>query len=106
MAPHQCSLLGILFLLCRYCFECARTVWLTGDFYSIISEVPSTSGLLIVDVRRFSNIFFSELRYSHTKKEGNKVAHNLIRYALHISDYIVWMEDVPPQIFLLFIYFL
>ena len=31
-APHQCSLLGLLFLLCRYCFERAKAVWLTGDF--------------------------------------------------------------------------
>ena len=31
-APHRCSLLGLFFLLCRYCFEHMRTVWLTVDF--------------------------------------------------------------------------
>ena len=25
-----------LFMLCRYYFECERTVWLTGDFFGII----------------------------------------------------------------------
>ena len=30
--PYQCSLLGLLFLLCRYCFERSKTVWLTSDF--------------------------------------------------------------------------
>ena len=36
------------------------------------------------------------LHYSHVKKEGNKVAHNLARHALCISDFVVWMEEVLP----------
>ena len=31
-ASHQCSLLGLLFLLYRYCCERVRAVWLIGDF--------------------------------------------------------------------------
>ena len=27
-------------------------------------------------------------------REGNKVAHNLARYARHITGYYVWMEDI------------
>ena len=34
--PHRYSLLGLFFLLCRYRFEHARTVWLISDFYGII----------------------------------------------------------------------
>ena len=30
------------------------------------------------------------------KREGNKVAHKLARHALYISDFSVWLEDVPP----------
>ena len=40
--PHRCSLLGLLFLLCRYCFECVRTVWLTGDF--LASSIGAVCG--------------------------------------------------------------
>ena len=28
-------------------------------------------------------------------REGNKVDHNLARYARHITGYYVWMEDIP-----------
>ena len=54
-------------------------------------EVPPYSGALLNDVRRCSS-FFNQLRYSHVKREGNKVAHSLARYAKHISDFVVWME--------------
>ena len=36
------------------------------------------------------------LHYSYVKREGNKIAHNLTRHALCISDFVVWMEDFPP----------
>ena len=41
---------------------------------------------------------FQKLLYSHTKREGNSVAHSLARYANNIPDFLVWMEDVPPCI--------
>ena len=40
-------------------------------------------------------VFFIQLLYSHVKREGNKVAHKLARHALCISDFSLWMEDVP-----------
>ena len=36
----------------------------------------SFNGLLIDDVR-FGARFFTQLRYSHVKRKGNKVAHDL-----------------------------
>ena len=50
---------------------------------------------LINDVR-FDAIFFTQLRYSHVKREGNKIAHSLAWHALCILDFIVWMENVSP----------
>ena len=41
--------------------------------------------------------FFNQLRYSQVKREVNKVVHSLAKYVVHISDFIVWMDDVPPQ---------
>lgn len=55
------------------------------------STFLSSNGLLIDDVR-FGVRLFTQLCYSHVKKEGNKVAHNLAEYDLRILDYVVWME--------------
>lgn len=61
------------------------------------STYLSTNGLLMEDIR-FSASFFNQLLYSHVKKESNKVAHKLVRHAPYISDFSVWIEDVPPLI--------
>ena len=45
----------------------------------------------------YSQIFEIVL-YSHSKREGNSVAHSLARYANSIPDFLVWMVDVPPHI--------
>ena len=55
------------------------------------------NGLLIEDIHLSSTIF-TQLHYSHTKREGDKVAYSLARYALHVFDVVVWIEDVLPQV--------
>ena len=81
-----------------------RRVILEGDSMEVIQALrenlqPLTPmGLLIEDVRRFSQNF-DELLYSHTKRNGNAVAHSLAKYALSIPDFLVWIEDVPSHIF-------
>ena len=42
---------------------------------------------------------FTQLHNSHIRREGNMVAHNLAMYARNFSDFVVWMEDAPPQIY-------
>ena len=80
-----------------------QRVILEGDSLVIIKALReeeqffSPIGLLLEDVRRLS-LSFQKLLYSHTKREGNYVAHNLARYANSIPDFLVWMEDVPPCI--------
>ena len=61
----------------------------------------SPFGLLVEDIK-LSSASFSTLLYSHTKREGNKVAHGLARHAIHILDYVVWMESVPPLSYAVF----
>ena len=51
---------------------------------------------LINDVSLFSGLF-SELSYSHIKRDGNKVVHSLARLALTTSGCTVWIEDVPSR---------
>ncbi|XP_075633707.1 uncharacterized protein LOC142606209 [Castanea sativa] len=79
-------------------------VILEGDCHVLIKALKEgsmflcTDGLFIEDVLFDAN-FFNDLRYSHVKREGNKVAHSLARYALEVLCSVVWMEDVPPPSF-------
>ena len=61
-----------------------------------VSLLTPTS-LLVEDVKFLSQCF-NQLLYSHTKREGNHVAHSLAKYAICIPNCFVWMEDVPPQL--------
>ena len=61
------------------------------------STFLSSEGLLMEDIK-FHASSFIQLRYSHVKREGNNVAHKLAKHALYISEFSVWMEDVPPPL--------
>ena len=55
-------------------------------------------GLLIRDACTLARNF-SEVSYSHTKREGNKVAHGLAKLAANLANCVIWMEEVPPSIY-------
>ena len=42
---------------------------------------------------------FDVIENRHVKREGNKATHNIVRHARHVSEFSVWMEDVPPHLF-------
>jgi len=44
---------------------------------------------------------FRNINGSHACREGNYVAHNLIKHAIHVIGLLVWMEDVPLHISIL-----
>ena len=54
-------------------------------------------GLLVDDVKVYGTKFRRVL-YSHVKRNGNSVAHNLAKHAICISDFQVWMKDVLSHI--------
>ena len=58
----------------------------------------STVGLVLDEIRNMIN-FFTELHYSHVKREGNIVAHKLARHVICVLNFVVWMKDVPPPLF-------
>lgn len=60
------------------------------------NESLTPYSLLLEDVRVGSNSF-AQLCYSYVKREGNKVTHSLARFAVNVSNFLVWMEDVPLQ---------
>ena len=56
----------------------------------------ASHGLLFEDAKFYSRSFV-KLLYSHTRREGNKLAHSLARHATNVSYYAVWMKSIPPQ---------
>lgn len=56
---------------------------------------PSSYVGLILDDRKLLEAQFLCVSYAHVCREGNKVAHTLVKYALdHCDQY--WIEEVPP----------
>ena len=53
---------------------------------------------LVQDAIIFSNSY-TKLLYSHCRRDGNKLAYSLARYSANISDYVVWMEEIPQSLF-------
>ena len=79
---------------------------LEGDLLEVIralSQDATTLSLIgpwIEDAKIYSNSFF-KLQYFHTRREwreSNSFAHNLAKYAVDISDFTIWMEDVPSHV--------
>ena len=54
-------------------------------------------GNLIEEIR-FHVDSFLNFRVSYVKRKGNSVAYNLARHARHVSNLVVWMEEVPTHI--------
>ena len=54
-------------------------------------------GLLVEDVKVYGTKF-KRLLYSHVKRNDNSVAHDLVKHAIRIPNFQVWMEDVPSHI--------
>ena len=78
-----------------------------GELEIVVKALASKdSGLasfgLLVKVANVCATSYSRLAYSHTRREGNKVAHSLARLAVSISNYVVWMENVSPHIYPVF----
>ena len=42
--------------------------------------------------------FLGSNKLINYQKKKNHVTNNLARYAIGILDFLVWMEDVPPQL--------
>ena len=78
-------------------------VVLEGDSSLVMAFLNSKNpglasyGLLLQDTLSLSSVF-SKLSYSHTKREGNTVAHNLAKLAVNLPNCVIWMEDVPSNV--------
>ena len=52
----------------------------------------------LIEEAKWLSSQFGEVSYSHVKRQGNYAAHNSARHARHVSEFTVWMEDVPPHL--------
>ena len=53
-------------------------------------------GHLIEDVKALTP--FNCCSFVHVCRQGNRVAHALVRWAINSPSLTIWMEDVPPDI--------
>ena len=38
------------------------------------------------------------INFSHVRRSGNKIAHNLAIYARNVRGLSMWVEDIPPHL--------
>ena len=73
---------------------------LEGDSELIVNSLKSGKATmasvepLIQDASIFSTSY-TKLLYSHCRRDGNKLEHNLARFLIHVPNYLAWMEEVP-----------
>ena len=79
------------------------SVVLEGDSDTVCKDLSSTEpslalhGHIIHDVRHLAS-HFTCIRFSHTRRQGNSVAHALARRAISSPSQNTWMDFVPPNI--------
>ena len=68
-------------------------------FDALLCESPSLTdyGHLVDEAKELAKDF-SNIEFSHALRWGNSLAHNIARHARHVSEFMVWMEDVPPHL--------
>ena len=87
---------GILFAQCHGC----SAVVLEGDSLVLINALagsspsPSTVASVIQGVLELC-MGFSQIQFSHVKRQGNVSAHLVVKNAYSIVDDIVWVEEDP-----------
>ena len=74
-----------------------------GDAETVIYDLSSNDplhtpyGLVLEDAKALIQEF-QHFALSHTHRSGNSVAHALARIASVYNSFLVWMEEVPPDI--------
>ena len=53
----------------------------------------SSFGHILASAKSLTDV--SCITFSHTRRIGNTVAHNLAKHARHVIGFKVWMKDVP-----------
>jgi len=79
------------------------SIILEGDSKSTIKalkcEAVSLAGYghLIKEAKSLARTF-TNVEFSCTRKQGTLAVQNIARHAKHVSEFSVWMKDVPPHL--------
>ncbi|KAL0009592.1 hypothetical protein SO802_011094 [Lithocarpus litseifolius] len=78
------------------------SIVLDGDSKTTIPFVQSPSlidyGHLIDEAKELAKEL-TNIEFSHVLRQGNSALHNIARHPRHVSEYSVWMKDVPSHLF-------
>ena len=77
---------------------------LEGDSEAVIntlrsSEVSLTTYGHLLESTKSSLVTNKCIAFSHIRRSGNRVAHNLAKHARHVRGLSVWVEDMPPHLY-------
>ena len=80
-----------------------RDIILEGDSQTVMAAIanhdpgPIQVQNLIAGTKSWKSMF-NVWQSSFTRRDGNKAAHQMAKYAKQISNCIIWVEDTPPII--------
>ncbi|GLT65131.1 hypothetical protein SLA2020_375810 [Shorea laevis] len=74
--------------------DCANII---TAMHSVFPAMNSSLGLIISDSKMLMT-FFLDCRLQHTRREGNSVAHELVKRALQAEADEYWVGDIPGTI--------
>ena len=75
---------------------------LEGDSDKVITALKrnddslSEFGHILASAKSLTDV--NCITFSHTRRIGNAIAHNLAKHARHVIGFKVWMEDVPSHL--------
>ena len=79
------------------------SIILEGDSKIAIDGLKSMNsflneyGHLLVEAKEVADQM-DAVEFQHVPRQANKSAHNIARHAKYVSEFTVWMEDVPPKL--------
>ena len=76
---------------------------LEGDSANVINTLNSVEMSLsnyghVLSSAKSMLVASSSVSFSHVRRVGNCVAHNLAKHARHVRGFTVWIENVPPHL--------
>ena len=77
---------------------------LKGDSEVVINTLQSTEASLstyghLLEYAKSTLVTSKCIAFTHIRRSGNKVAHNLAKHARHVRGLSVWMEDISPRLY-------
>ena len=74
-----------------------------GDSKAVINTLQSTEASLttyghLLESAKSTLVTSKCISFTHIRRIGNRVAHNLAKHARHVRGLSVWVEDIPPHL--------